>query len=123
MIYLDERAAELNLENDRYLTLLRTSLSWGVTDPATGYPTGEKGSVIPELNKGDNPTKKLEIEVPGNHLVEEDFMKPNAYYYCEVPVPQADHNFIFTPKKRYLLPVPQSEIMNNENMRQNKNWE
>jgi hypothetical protein len=122
MIYLDERAAELNLENDRYLTLLRTALSWGVTDPATGYPTGEKGGVIPELNRGDNPTKKLEIEVPGNHMVEEDFMKPNAYYYCEIPVPQADHNFIFTPKKRYLLPVPQSELMNNENLWQNDDW-
>lgn len=123
MIYLDERLAELNLENDRYLTLLRTALSWGVTDPTTGYPTGQKGGIIPELNRGDNPTKKLEIEVPGNPLVEEDFMKPNAYYYCEVPVPQGDHNFIFTPKKRYLLPVPQSELLNNENLWQNKDWE
>lgn len=123
MIYLDERLAELNLENDRYLTLLRTALSWGVTDPTTGYPTGVKGGIIPELNRGDNPTKKLEIEVPGNHLVKEDFMRPNAYYYCEVPVPQGDHNFIFTPEKRYLLPVPQSELLNNENLWQNENWE
>lgn len=123
MIYLDERVAELNMENDRYLTLLRTALSWGVTDPTTGYPTGEKGGIIPELNRGNNPTKKLEIEVPGDYMVEEDFMKPNAYFYREIQVPQSDHNFIFTPKKRYLLPVPQSELIENENLWQNKNWE
>ncbi|WP_166786350.1 RagB/SusD family nutrient uptake outer membrane protein [Dysgonomonas capnocytophagoides] len=122
MIYLDERAAELNLENDRYFTLLRTGLSWGTTDPATGYPTGAKGGIIPELNRGDNPTKKLEIEVPGNYMVEADFMKPNAYYYRELPTPQSDHNFIFTAKKRYLLPVPQSELDQNPNLWQNDNW-
>lgn len=122
MIYLDERVAELNLENDRYFTLLRTGLSWGVTNPATGYPTGEKGGVIPELNRGDNPTQKLEIEVPGDYMVEADFMKPNAYFYRELPVPQSDHNFVFTAKKRYLLPVPQSELSQNENLWQNDNW-
>lgn len=122
MIYLDERVAELNLENDRYFTLLRTGLSWGVTDPTTGYPTGEKGGVIPELNKGDNPTLKLEIEVPGDYMKEADFMCPNAYFYRELPVPQSDHNFVFTAKKRYLLPVPDSELMQNENLWQNDNW-
>lgn len=122
MIYLDERVAELNLENDRYLTLLRTGLSWGVTDSSTGFPTGQKGGIIPELNRGNNPTKKLEIEVPGDYKVEADFMKPNAYYYCDIPVPQSDHNFIFTPQKRYLLPVPASELMQNENLWQNDNW-
>ena len=122
MIYLDERVAELNLENDRYFTLLRTGLSWGVTDPATGYPTGEKGGIIPELNKGDNPTLKLEIEVPGDYMKEADFMCPNAYFYRELPVPQSDHNFVFTAKKRYLLPVPDSELMQNKNLWQNDNW-
>lgn len=122
MIYLDERTAELNLENDRYFTLLRTGLSWGVTDPSTVYPTGPKGGVIPELNKGDNPTPKLEIEVPGDYMKEADFMEPNAYFYRELPVLQSDHNFIFTPKKRYLLPVPDSEILQNSNLWQNDNW-
>jgi hypothetical protein len=122
MIYLDERIAELNLENDRYFTLLRTGLSWGVTDPSTGYPTGEKGGTIPELNRGDNPTPKLEIEVPGDYKKEEVFMKPNAYFYRKLPVPQSDHNFVFTSKKRYLLPVPESELKENENLWQNENW-
>lgn len=122
MIYLDERVAELNLENDRYFTLLRTGLSWGVTDPDTGYPTGEKGGVIPELNRGDNPTLKLEIEVPGDYMLEADFMRPNAYFYRELPVPQSDHNFVFTARKRYLLPVPDSELMQNKNLWQNDNW-
>jgi SusD family. len=122
MIYLDERVAELNMENDRYFTLLRTGLSWGVTDPITGYPTGPKGDIVPELNKGNNPTPKLEIEVPGDYMEESDFMKPNAYFYRELPVPQSDHNFVFTAKKRYLLPVPESELTENENLWQNENW-
>ncbi len=122
MIYLDERVAELILENDRYFTLLRTALSWGVTDESTGYPTGKKGGVIPELHKGDNPTKKIEIEVPGNYMVEADFMKPNAYFFCDLDKPQSDHLFYFTPEKRYLLPVPQSELTQNPNLWQNDNW-
>lgn len=122
MIYLDERVAELNLENDRYFTLLRTGLSWGITDANTGYPIGPKGGVIPELNRGDNPTPKLEIEVPGDYKKENDFMKPDAYFYRELPLPQSDHNFIFTAKRRYLLPVPASELRQNENLWQNDNW-
>lgn len=122
MIYLDERTAELNLENDRYFTLLRTGLSWGVTDPVTGYPTGPKGGVIPELNKGDDPTRKLEIEVPGDYMKEADFMRPNAYFYRELPFYASDNNYIFTARKRYLLPVPNSELLQNENLWQNDNW-
>jgi hypothetical protein len=123
MIYLDERVAELNLENDRYFTLLRTGLSWGVTDATTGYPTGVKGGIIPELNRGNNPTPKIEIEVPGDYKVETDFMKPNAYFYKdELDQPQSDHDFVFTAEKRYLLPVPESELMQNENLWQNDNW-
>lgn len=127
-IYIDERDAELDLENDRYWTLMRTSLSWGVMQE-DGYPdTSNKGGVVPILNGGDQngeTVATLEIEVPGNARVEEDFMRPNAYFFRELYSPQTDRFFRFTSEKRYLFPVPQSEIDQNMNINpedQNENW-
>lgn len=127
-IYIDERDAELDLENDRYHTLMRTSLAWGVMQE-NGYPnTSDKGGVIPILNGGDqngDKTAALEIEVPGNAMVEDDFMLPNAYFLRELYSPQTDRFFRFTPEKRYLFPVPQKEIDQNSNINvedQNENW-
>lgn len=127
-IYIDERDAELDLENDRYHTLMRTSLAWGVMQE-NGYPnTSDKGGVIPILNGGDqngDKTATLEIEVPGNAMVEDDFMFPNAYFLRELYSPQTDRFFRFTPEKRYLFPVPQKEIDQNSNINaedQNENW-
>lgn len=127
-IYIDERDAELDLENDRYHTLMRTSLAWGVMQE-NGYPnTSDKGGVIPILNGGDqngDKTAALEIEVPGNAMVEDDFMLPNAYFLRELYSPQTDRFFRFTPEKRYLFPVPQKEIDQNSSINaedQNENW-
>ncbi len=132
MEYLDERCAELMLENDRYWTLLRTALSWGTSSQmktmgvlggtATEYQMyygvpdeSERGGIIPELNRGDNPTPCLEIEVPGNYMKKEDFFAPSAYFYRELYAPQGDHLFRFTPQKRYVLNIPQKELDQNPN--------
>lgn len=127
-IYIDERDAELDLENDRYWTLMRTSLTWGVMQES-GYPdASNKGGLIPILNGGDQngeDVAALEIEVPGDAMAEADFMKPNAYFLRELYSPQTDRFFRFTPEKRYLYPVPQSEIDQNKNIGpedQNENW-
>lgn len=127
-VYIDERDAELDLENDRYWTLMRTSLSWGAMQE-DGYPdASDKGGNIPILNGGDQNGENvaaLEIEVPGDAMKEEDFMKPNAYFLRELYSPQTDRFFRFTPEKRYLFPVPQSEIDQNKNINpedQNENW-
>ncbi len=127
-IYIDERDAELDLENDRYWTLMRTSLAWGVMQE-NGYPDAtDKGGLIPILNGGDQngaSVAALEIEVSGNAKVEADFMRPNAYFLRELYAPQTDRFFRFTTEKRYLFPVPQSEIDQNQNINpedQNDNW-
>lgn len=127
-IYIDERDAELDLENDRYWTLTRTSLAWGAMQ-ANGYPdASNKGGLISILNGGDQNGENeaaLEIEVPGDAMVEADFMQPNAYFLRELYAPQTDRFFRFTPEKRYLFPVPQSEIDQNMNINaedQNDNW-
>ena len=127
-IYIDERDAELDLENDRYWTLMRTSIAWGVMRE-NGIPdANNKGGLIPILNGGDQngaDVATIEIEVPGDAMVEEDFMHPNAYFFRELYSPQTDRYFRFTVNKRYLFPVPQSEIDQNENINpedQNENW-
>ena len=127
-IYIDERDAELDLENDRYWTLMRTSIAWGVMRE-NGIPdASNKGGLIPILNGGDQngaDVATIEIEVPGDAMVEADFMKPNAYFFRELYSPQTDRYFRFTVNKRYLFPVPQSEIDQNDNINpedQNENW-
>lgn len=120
-IYLDERGAELALENDRYWTLLRTGLSWGVQDDE-GYPDpAQKAGLIKRFN-GTKEVPFLLIEVPGNFMEEADFKKPNAYSYIATPYVSTDDIKAFTPWKRYLLPVPQTEMEMNENLFQNDNW-
>lgn len=120
-IYLDERAAELSLENDRYWTLLRTGLSWGVQDE-NGYPDStQKAGRIARFD-GTKEVPYLLIEVPGDFKVEENFMKPNAYSYIATPYVSTDDVKVFTAWKRYLLNVPQSEMELNENLYQNENW-
>ena len=127
-IYIDERDAELDLENDRYWTLMRTSIAWGVMRE-NGIPdANNKGGLIPILNGGNQngaDVATIEIEVPGDAMVEADFMKPNAYFLREFYSPQTDRYFRFTVNKRYLFPVPQSEIDQNKNINledQNENW-
>lgn len=121
-IYLDERAAELMLENDRYFTLLRTGLSWGVTDE-NGYPQeNKKKGVITRLDGGQGTIPYLLIEVPGDFKVKDNFMKPNAYFYRKFFYEVSDENKGFTPEKRYLMNVPQSEMDQNENLWQNEDW-
>jgi hypothetical protein len=127
-IYIDERDAELDLENDRYWTLMRTSIAWGVMRE-NGIPdANNKGGLIPILNGGNQngaDVATIEIEVPGDAMVEADFMKPNAYFLRELYSPQTDRYFRFTVNKRYLFPVPQSEIDQNKNINledQNENW-
>lgn len=120
-IYLDERGAELSLENDRYWTLLRTGLSWGVQDE-NGYPDpSKKAGEISRFN-GTKEVPYLLIEVPGDFKVKENFMAPNAYSYITTPYVSTDDVKVFTAWKRYLLPVPQSEMEMNENLFQNDNW-
>ena len=86
-IYIDERDAELDLENDRYWTLMRTSIAWGVMRE-NGIPdANNKGGLIPILNGGNQngaDVATIEIEVPGDAMVEADFMKPNAYFLREL---------------------------------------
>lgn len=121
-IYIDERTADLLLENDRYFLLLRSGVAWGVQD-SNGYPDpSKKEGVITNLTGGEGTIPYLLIEVPGNFKVESDFMKPNAYFYREFFFNQGELK-LFTPKKRYLLNVPKSELDQNENLWQNKNWE
>lgn len=120
-IYIDERGAELALENDRYWTLLRTGLSWGVQDD-NGYPdSNQKAGLIKRFN-GTKEVPYLLIEVAGDFKTESEFMKPNAYSYISTPYVSTDDVKVFTAWKRYLLPVPQSELELNENLFQNENW-
>lgn len=120
-IYMDERCAELSLENDRYWTLLRTSLSWGVQGVDGYHDPSQKAGHIARMS-GTKEVPYLLIEVPGDFKVQEDFMKPNAYSYIPTPYVSTDDLKVFTAWKRYLLPVPQSEMEMNENLVQNENW-
>lgn len=133
-IYMDERCSELTLENDRYWTLLRTSLAWGVQhtsayqspwgerDENDGYnEPSQKAGYIARLD-GTKQVPFLLIEVPGSIMNEDEFMKPNAYSYIPTPYVSTDDLKVFTAKKRYLLPVPQTELEQNENLFQNDNW-
>jgi hypothetical protein len=124
-IYIDERDAELDLEGDRYFTLMRTSIAWGPVQE-NGFPdAANKAGVISLINNGAQNGENsavLEIEVPGDYKSEADFRKPDAYFLRELYAPQTDRNFVFSANKRYLLPVRQSELDQNENLWQNPNW-
>ncbi|MDT3401199.1 RagB/SusD family nutrient uptake outer membrane protein [Mucilaginibacter terrae] len=78
-IYMDERNAELILENDRYFTLLRS-----------GIRNGAEG--IPELNFGA--VRELEIAADGK-----------SYEFVNLPFDANVNNYNFN-RHRYLLPVP-----------------
>ncbi len=93
--YKIERRVELLQENDRYWTLLR----WGKE---------ENLSVIPELNSV--PTA-ISISENGQDFV-----------ITDVPVVAGANSRRFTAK-RYLLPIPKSETVENPNIDQNPGWE
>ena len=93
--YKIERRADLLQENDRYWSLLR----WGKE---------EKLDVIPEL---DSTPKAISIAEDGK-----------SFEIITVPVVAGANARRFT-SKRYLLPVPRSETVENSNLTQNPGWE
>jgi hypothetical protein len=93
--YKIERRADLLQENDRYWSLLR----WGKE---------ESLNTIPELNS--TPTA-ISISEDGKN-----------FEIITVPVVSGANSRRFT-SKRYLLPVPRSEIVENSNLNQNPGWE
>lgn len=95
-IYLDERNAELMLENDRYFTLLR-------------YGINKKGAeIIDQLNRGN--MKKLDISADGA-----------SYKYIELPF-EVDANKMVFNRYRYLYPVARKYIEANPNYTQNPRY-
>lgn len=93
--YKIERRADLLQENDRYWSLLR----WGK----------EEGlDVIPEL---DSTPKAISISEDGK-----------SFEIITVPVVAGANARRFT-SKRYLLPVPRTETVENPNLTQNPGWE
>ncbi len=95
--YKNERRVEMVLENDRYWSLLR----WGKEDGL---------EVIPELN---TPPTAVEIAADGK-----------SYRFVPVPVVAAANDRHFT-SRRYLLPLPRTEIITNDALLhdQNPGWE
>lgn len=95
-IYLDERNAELMLENDRYFTLLR-------------YGINQKGAeIIDQLNCGYMP--KLDISADGS-----------SYAYVTLPFESENNRFVFN-RYRYLYPVARKYIDANPNYTQNPRY-
>lgn len=93
--YKTERRADLLQENDRYWSLLR----WGK----------EEGlDIIPELNS--TPTA-ISISEDGKE-----------FKIITVPVVAGANTRKFT-KKRYLLPIPKKETIENTKLNQNPGWE
>ncbi len=93
--YKIERRADLLQENDRYWSLLR----WGKE---------ESLPVIPELNS-----------IPTAISIAED---GKSFEIIPVPAVTGANSRRFTTK-RYLLPVPRSEVIENPNLKQNPGWE
>lgn len=93
--YKKERRVELLQENDRYWSLLR----WGKE---------EHLATIPELNT-----------IPTAISISED---GNDFEIIPVPVVAGANARSFT-NKRYLLPIPRSEVNENPNLDQNPGWE
>lgn len=87
-IYIDERNAELMLENDRYYTLMR----WGIKNGA---------EIIDQLNFGQ--IKQFEISQNGQ-----------SYKYVDLKFEGSNNNFVFN-RYRYLFPVPQNLLEENPN--------
>ena len=95
-IYLDERNAELMLENDRYFTLLR----YGINKL--------DAEIIPQLNRGN--MKKIDISADGS-----------SYQYTELPF-EVDANKMVFNRYRYLYPVAKKYIDANPNYTQNPRY-
>lgn len=93
--YKIERRADLPQENDRYWSLLR----WGKEEGLT---------TIPELN-----------ETPTAITISED---GKDFEITTVPVVAGANTRRFT-NKRYLLPIPRTETVENRNLIQNPGWE
>lgn len=87
-IYVDERNAELMLENDRYYTLMRL-----------GIKNGAEG--IEQLNFGQ--IKQLEISEDGK-----------SYQYVDLKFEGSNNNYVFN-RYRYLFPVPKTVMDANPN--------
>lgn len=95
-IYLDERNAELMLENDRYFTLLRYGIN------------RLNAEVIDQLNRGN--MKKLDIAADGA-----------SYQYVELPF-EVDANKMVFNRYRYLYPIAKTYIDANPNYKQNPRY-
>ncbi|MBQ7512732.1 MAG: RagB/SusD family nutrient uptake outer membrane protein [Prevotella sp.] len=95
-IYLDERNAELMLENDRYFTLLR----YGINKL--------DAEIIPQLNRGN--MKKIDIAKDGL-----------SYQYTELPF-EVDANKMVFNRYRYLYPVAKKYIDANPKYTQNPRY-
>lgn len=95
-IYLDERNAELMLENDRYFTLLR----YGINKL--------EAKVVEQLNRSN--MKKLDIAADGR-----------SYEYVELPFEVESNKMVFNVY-RYLYPVAKKYIEANPNYKQNPRY-
>ena len=95
-IYLDERNAELMLENDRYFTLLR----YGINQ--------KNAEVLEQLNRGN--MKKLDISSDGS-----------SYQYVELPF-EVDANKMVFNRYRYLYPIAKKYRTANPNYDQNPRY-
>ena len=93
---MDERNAELMLENDRYFTLLR----YGVNKL--------NAEVIDQLNRGY--MRKLDIASDGS-----------SYQYVGLPF-EAEANRLVFNRYRYLYPVAKEYIDANSNYKQNPRY-
>ena len=95
-IYLDERNAELMLENDRYYTLLR----YGIHKL--------NAEVVDQLNRGY--MQKLDIASDGS-----------SYQYVGLPFESEANRMVFS-RYRYLYPVAKVYIDANPNYKQNPRY-
>ena len=95
-IYLDERNAELMLENDRYFTLLR----YGINKL--------NAEIVDQLNRGY--MKKLDIAADGS-----------SYQYVDLLF-EAEANKMVFSRFRYLYPVAKTYLDANPNYKQNPRY-
>ena len=91
--YKRERRVEMAFEDDRYWSLLR----WGKY---------EGSGIIDELNK---PIQQIRISEDGT-----------SYEFANIPISRNDTRAFTTA--RYLMPVPQKEVEENKNLKQNPGW-
>lgn len=89
-IYLDERNAELMLENDRYFTLLRYGIN------------RKNAEIIDQLNRGA--IRAFEVAADGK-----------SYRYTGLKFEESNNTLVFN-RFRYLYPVAQKYINNNPNL-------